>query len=89
MLPCGLGASLGIQAQTSQHVDFDNKVTIPSQYQLNASIFFRHPRWEIRVNIDNLTDQRNWTITDGILEGNDLVMLNRPFAVSGRVTIKF
>jgi len=89
VLPCGLGASLGIQAQSSQHDDFDNKITIPAQYQLNASIFFRQPRWEIRLNIDNLTDQRNWTITDGILEGNDLVVLNRPFSVSGRITIRF
>jgi iron complex outermembrane recepter protein len=89
VLPCGLGASLGIQAETSQHVDFDNAVTIPSQYQLNASIFFRQPRWEVRLTITNLTDQRNWTVTDGILEGNDLVVLNRPFAVSGRITIRF
>jgi hypothetical protein len=89
VLNCGLGVSLGIQAESSQRVDFDNKLKIPSQYQLNASIFYRQPCWEVRVNISNLTDQRNWSVTDGILEGNDLLMLNQPLAVSGRITIRF
>src|SRR5258708_39951996 len=89
VLPCGLGASLGIQAQTSQLDDFDNKITIPAQYQLNASIFFRQTRWEIRLNIDNLTDRRNCTITAGLLEGRDLMMLVRLFTVSGRLIFRF
>jgi outer membrane receptor protein involved in Fe transport len=88
-LDCGLGAGIGPQIESSQEENFNATIKIPAQYQLNATIYYRRPRYEVQVNVNNLTDQRNWTVTDGLLEGNDLLLLNEPINVSATVRYKF
>jgi hypothetical protein len=41
------------------------------------------------VKINNLTDQRNWTVNDGLLEGNDLLLLNEPINFSATFRYRF
>ncbi len=88
-LDCGLGAGIGPQIESSQADNFEGTIKIPAQYQLNATIYYRRPRYEVRVNINNLTDQRNFTVNDGLLEGNDLLLLNEPINFSASVRYKF
>jgi outer membrane receptor protein involved in Fe transport len=88
-LDCGLGAGIGPQAESSQADNFEGTIKIPAQYQVNATVYYRRPRYEVQVNVNNLTDQRNWSVNDGLLEGNDLLQLNEPINVSATFRYKF
>ena len=88
-LDCGLGAGIGPQAESSQADNFEGTIKIPAQYQVNATLYYRRPRYELQVNLNNITDQRNFSVNDGLLEGNDLVQLNEPLNVSATFRYKF
>lgn len=88
-LNCGFGVGFGVQAQSSQADNFEGTITIPAQYELDATLFYRRPRYEIQVNFNNITDQRNFIVNDGVLADNDLLLLNKPFNVSAVFRYKF
>jgi outer membrane receptor protein involved in Fe transport len=88
-LDCGLGAGIGPQVESEQADNFEGTIKIPAQYQFNATVYYRRPRYEVQVKINNLTDQRNWTVNDGLLEGNDLLLLNEPINFSATFRYRF
>ena len=89
MFDNGLGFSFGPQVSSSQRANLEGTLTIPAQYVLNASIFYKRPKWEVQVNFFNLTDQRNWTSIDPDFAGNDVIFPELPFHISGLVKYKF
>ncbi len=92
-LDCGLGASLGVVATSRYHLDLLGKVIIPWQYTLNAAIFYKQPRWEARVDVLNLTDEKNFAPSFGFFGGgflsSDDVYPELPIRVEGTIKIKF
>jgi iron complex outermembrane recepter protein len=90
--PCGFGLSFGPQVQGSQNQNYapaQDQLKIQAQYVLNASVFYKQKTWEVRVNIDNLTDERNWTAIDPTFSGNDVVFPELPLHISGLIKIRF
>jgi catecholate siderophore receptor len=87
-LDCGLGASLGLLLTGPQNLTFDGSVKIPTQYTLDAAVFYRRKNYELRVDFYNVTDQKNWEpISD--FDGGDSVYAQQPFRVEGTVRVAF
>ncbi len=84
----GLGASFGVSVTSPQNLTFDGKVKIPTQYTLDAAVFYARPRYELRLDFYNFTDQRNWS---GVADfaGGDNVYAELPFHLEGTVRFRF
>ncbi len=88
----GFGFSFGPQIQGSQRANYSldgYDLKIPAQYVINASIFYRKSRWEVRLNLDNITDQKNWTAIDPDFAGNDVIFPQLPFHITGLIKFRF
>ncbi len=84
----GVGASLGIVVTGPIKTSYLGNVTIPTQYSLDAGLFYESPRWALRANFYNITNQKNW-IAEGAPEGNDLITAAMPFHFQISATLKF
>jgi hypothetical protein len=85
----GLGARVGPHVESSQPLDFANTTVIPAQFYWNATLFYKQPRWEVAVDFQNFTDERNWTPSDTEFTAGDLALQSLPFNVQGHVKIRF
>ena len=87
-LDMGLGASIGAVVTGPQNLNFNGVTRIPTQYTLDASIFYKHKRFELVLSVLNLTDQKNWSPPNAVY-ANDSIVANLPIRVNGTVRIKF
>jgi len=87
VLAGGLGVSASLSAQDQQNLDLFGIVKIRNQYTLNAGVFHRQKRWEIRLDCLNLTDRVNWRATSTPFAGADLVTRELPLQLRG--TLKY
>jgi len=85
----GLGASLGPQLTGEQWQNQEGSLRIPTQYVINAFVFYRQPKWDVQINFFNITDERNWTSIDPSFAGNDVIYPEQPFRISGQVRFRF
>ena len=56
----GLGASANAVVTSPMHNNFAGTLIIPWQYEFDASAFYHYKKWDFRVNVLNLTDEKNW-----------------------------
>jgi hypothetical protein len=63
-------------------------VVIPTQYQLDSSLFYEQEHWAAHLYLYNITNQKNWVAEAG-LQGNDLITAVMPFHVMGTISVKF
>jgi hypothetical protein len=61
---------------------------IPTQYELDAGIFYVQKNWEARPDFFDFTNQQNWAAVSAS-NGQDLVYPELPFRVQGTVRFKF
>jgi len=85
----GFGGSVGPQVTGEQWQNQEGSLRIPTQYVVNAFLFYRQPKWEFQVNFFNITDERNWTSIDPSFAGNDVIYPEAPFRISGQIKFKF
>ena len=85
----GFGASVGPQVTGEQWQNQEGSLIIPTQYTINAFVFYKQKKWEAQVNFFNITDQRNWTSIDPSFAGNDVIYPEKPFSISGQLKFKF
>jgi outer membrane receptor for monomeric catechols len=85
----GFGASVGPQVTGEQWQNQEGTLRIPTQFVINAFLFYRQPKWEVQVNFFNITDERNWTSIDPGFAGNDVIYPEKPFSVGGQIKYKF
>ena len=84
----GIGGSVGARVTSPQNLTFDGSVKIPTQYMIDAALFYVTKRFEVRLDFYNITDRRNWTpVAD--FEGGDSVFAEEPFHLEGTVRFKF
>lgn len=80
----GFGVGGGTVSMGGRYTSNDDSVSLPAFTVVNAVVYYRHGRWEARVNANNLLNHRYW-ITAG--EGTDYtgqtVMPGAPINVSG------
>jgi len=85
----GLGASLGSVLTSPQNLDAVGAVVIPWQHRIDASTYFIHKRFEARVSLQNITDQKNWRPQFASFFGSETVLPELPFNVLATVKFKF
>ena len=59
----GLGIGFGGNYVSDNFQYSDNVFTIPSYTILNTSVFYNQPKWRIGLKVNNITDQKYWSIT--------------------------
>ena len=85
---CGLGVSFGVLLTSPIPLTYSENVVIPTQYELDAGIFYVHKNWEVRLDVFNFTDQYNWASVSAS-NGQDLVYPELPFRAQGTIRFKF
>ncbi len=56
----GWGFSANTLITSSINNNFSGTLVIPSQFQLDASVSYHARKWDFRVNVSNVTDEKNW-----------------------------
>lgn len=84
----GLGASANVVFTSEINNNVAGTLVIPNQYTLDLTVFYTAPRWDARVMLLNLTDEKNWSAPNAVY-GNESIVADLPFRLEGRVTIKF
>jgi outer membrane receptor for monomeric catechols len=63
-LDSGVGAEANVLVTSPMNGDYQGYLVVPWQYSVDASLFYKTRRWELRLTVKNLTDQHNWTPSD-------------------------
>ena len=58
--PSGFGAELSGWLTSPWWLNLSRTVRIPTSYNLDLGLFYRQPRWNAAIQVQNLTDQRNF-----------------------------
>ena len=86
----GFGVGGGTVSKGGRYTSSDDSVSLPAFTVVNAVVYYRHGRWEARLNANNLLNHRYW-ITAG--EGTDYtgqtVMPGAPINLSGSLVWHF
>ncbi|CAF0689589.1 TonB-dependent receptor [Candidatus Methylacidithermus pantelleriae] len=90
----GLGVTLGALVMSEQSLGYDYAVKIPTQFILNAAVFYATPRWEARISFYNLTNEPYWLAfgmgANGLRSFNyETIVPGVPFWVQGTVVLTF
>ena len=84
----GLGTSANVVFTSEINNNVAGTLVIPNQYTLDLTVFYTAPRWDARVMLLNITDEKNWSAPNAVY-GNESIVADLPFRLEGRVTIKF
>jgi len=58
----GLGLGFGVNHVSKNYMFSDNVFTIPAYTVVNTSIFYNQPKWRLGFKLNNLTNEKYWTI---------------------------
>jgi hypothetical protein len=69
--PCGFGVESNILVTSSMNNDYQGYLVIPTQYSLDAEVFYKTKKWEVKLSGTNVTNQHNWepSVATYALEG--------------------
>ncbi len=84
----GWGISSGIQVTSPINNNYAGTLVIPTQYNLDASIWYHYKHWDYRVSVGNVTDQKNWAPPNPVY-GNASILANPGTTVSFNVKYNF
>jgi len=86
----GFGLGAGAVSMGGRYTSNDDSVSMPAFAVLNGAVYYRHRRWEARLNLNNLLDHRYY-VTAG--EGTDWTgqtfMPGTPFSAQATVSRRF
>jgi hypothetical protein len=85
----GFGFGVGPQVTGEQNANVTGTLKIPAQVTWNANIFYRKPKWELQLNLFNFTNERNFTSVNASYTGNDMILEEKPFYITGSVKLRF
>ena len=60
-------------------------LTIPAQYQLDASVSYHTKKWDYRLSLSNLTNEENWSPPNAVYGNASIFALP---GTMGQLTIK-
>lgn len=83
----GFGAKLSAWVQSDSRYKIAYPVTIPSQYNVDLSVWYRQPKWYAQVDFLNITDQVNFANV-GVDSVDFLQPLPR-FGIQGKIGYRF
>jgi hypothetical protein len=84
------GTVLGVNVTGPYFLDYNGYIVVPWQYEMDLSFLYKtkDDRFEARLALLNLTNQKNWS-PPSALEGNDSVVADWPFHIEATITFKF
>lgn len=85
----GFGFGVGPQFTGKQKANGEGTLTIPTQHKVNLVLFYSKRTWDFQVNIDNLTNQHNWTVGDPDFTGNTVIYQEKPLVASFTTRFRF
>jgi catecholate siderophore receptor len=86
--PCGFGVESNVLVTTKMNNDYQGYLVIPTQYSLDAEVFYKWKRYEFRLSGTNVTNQHNWEPSVATYALQGIVPL--PGAeISGTIKYKF
>lgn len=77
-LDSGFGGTLGATWTGEQNLDVLGRVVIHPQINVNAVVFYRQSRYELRLDVLNATDEKNFSPVFNGFFGGDLVFPEEP-----------
>ena len=78
----GFGIGAGPQIVGRQYANDQDTLHIPGEYSLDGYLFYKTKRWDVRVNVRNMTDQRLLDTIDVSFAGNDQIFVRSPISAS-------
>ncbi len=89
-LPHGFDIGIGPNYKGRMNQDDEGLLHIPSQYEMDGYITWApSKRWDARVNITNLTNQRILDPIDTSFAGNDVIYVRAPIAASLTIRLHY
>ena len=85
----GFGIGIGPQFTGSQFANSEGTLKIPLQYKINMVLSYTIKTWDFQVNLDNLTNQKNWTVGDPDFTGNSVIYAEKPLTASFTTRYRF
>ena len=86
----GFGFGVGPKITGRQYANDQDTLHIPGSYELDGYVFYKFSkRWDVHVNINNITDQRILDTIDTTFAGNDLIFVDEPVNASFTVHYHF
>ncbi|TFE76454.1 hypothetical protein A7D33_09880 [Candidatus Methylacidiphilum fumarolicum] len=79
---------------SDQYLNYFYNTKIPTQFILNAQIFYTQPKWEARLYLYNFTDEKYW-LPFGLGSAGSRafnmssIIAGWPFWIEGTVAYKF
>jgi iron complex outermembrane receptor protein len=87
-LPMGFGVGIGGNFIGHQNQDDEGLLHIPSEYEIDSYFTYTpNKKWDVRLNITNLTNNRILDPIDPSFAGNDVIYVRAP--ISASLTIRF
>jgi outer membrane receptor protein involved in Fe transport len=83
----GLGIGIGPQIMGKQNANDQGTLVIPAQYQLDGYVYYHYKKWDFRVNVTNITNERVLDTIDVSFAGNDVIFVRKP--ISASLTIRY
>jgi outer membrane receptor for monomeric catechols len=83
----GWGVGVGPQIIGSQHANDQGTLIIPTEYELDGYVYYKQKRWDARLNITNLTNNRVLDPIDVSFAGNDVIFVRKP--ISASITVRY
>lgn len=84
----GFGANISAWWTSNWYTNLAQNVKVPNNYNIDLGLFYRQPTWAIRLNILNLTDERNFV--NGLAGSNsEFLQPMRPLTVQGQFSYRF
>ncbi|MEO6874097.1 MAG: TonB-dependent receptor plug domain-containing protein [Opitutaceae bacterium] len=77
----GVSIGFGPQITGQQKANAEGTIIIPTQYKINAMLAYSTKFWDFQVNLDNVTNQHNWTVGDPDFTGNTVIYEEKPFVI--------
>ncbi len=85
----GWGGGIGPQFFGKQHANMQGTLTIPAQVEWDGFVYYDTPRWNVRLNVKNILNERLLDPIDVSFAGNSLISVRPPITATLTLRLKF
>ncbi|MCU1718190.1 TonB-dependent receptor [Pseudomonas sp. 5P_3.1_Bac2] len=83
----GFGAQLSAWWSSHWDVRINNNITVPSEHNVNLALYYSEPRWDVRLQLLNITNQENFAPVIG--EDAEFIQPLAPFTAQIQTALRF
>ncbi len=84
----GFGCEANVLVTSPMNADYAGDLVVPWQYSVDAALFYKTKRYELRITAENVTNQHNWTPSDATYAYEGIVS-DAGIEVFGTVKLRF